>query len=355
MSYTKLFSSIVTSTIWTEDDKTRIVWITMLAIANKHGEVQASIPGLARVSGVSVEAAEAAINRFLAPDQYSRTPDDEGRRIEKIEGGWQLLNHAKYRAMASKDEAIQSNAERQRRHRQKKARNAVIGQGDQCAYCGGDAAGVDHVVPTCRGGLDDPSNLVRACSRCNNFKASMNVTDFLNNPTLPFKINAESVLSNVTLSQIVTLRNGSWEIVTHNRDIAEAEAEAEAEAKRSRASKRAAASAAKSELLEILPTGAAADMLALQSRIQSIKPAWKLALTYEEQQSMMRNGACLASLEDADWQRIQRYLHARLPEGTPGWQPRSRGKFIETLPDVHDHACSWEEKNGDKPKAKGWT
>ena len=115
------------------------------------------------------------------------------------------------------------------------------------------------------------------------------------------------------------------------------------------------ASAAKPELSEIMPTGAAADMLALQSRIQSIKPAWKLALTYEEQQSMMRNGACLASLEDADWQRIQRYLHARLPEGMPGWQPRSRGKFIETLPDVHDHACRWEEKNGDKPKAKGWT
>jgi hypothetical protein len=126
MSYTKLFSSIVTSTIWTEDDKTRIVWITMLAIANKHGEVQASIPGLARVSGVSVEAAEAAINRFLAPDQYSRTPDDEGRRIEKIEGGWQLLNHAKYRAMASKDEAVASSAIRQRRFRERKARNGTV-------------------------------------------------------------------------------------------------------------------------------------------------------------------------------------------------------------------------------------
>jgi len=125
-NYTKLFNSIVTSTIWTEDDKTRIVWITMLAIADQHGEVQASIPGLARVAGVSVEAAETAINKFLSPDSYSRTPDDEGRRIEKIDGGWLLLNHAKYRAMASKEDLKAANVNRQRRYREKLERNASV-------------------------------------------------------------------------------------------------------------------------------------------------------------------------------------------------------------------------------------
>jgi hypothetical protein len=108
-------------------------------------------------------------------------------------------------------------------------------------------------------------------------------------------------------------------------------------------------------LKEIQPTGAANGMLALQGRIQAIKPAWKLALTYEEQQSMMRNGACLDSLDDADWTRLKSYMAARMPEGSNFWQPRSRSKFIESLPDVHDHACRWEEKNGGKPKAKGWT
>jgi hypothetical protein len=125
-NYTKLFNSIITSTIWTEDDKTRIVWITMLAIADQHGEVQASIPGLARVSGVSLEAAETAINKFLAPDPYSRTPDDEGRRIEKIEGGWALLNHGKYRLMASAEDSKKANADRQKRHREKHTRNATV-------------------------------------------------------------------------------------------------------------------------------------------------------------------------------------------------------------------------------------
>lgn len=133
-NYTKLFNSIVTSTIWTEDDKTRIVWITMLAIADQNGEVQASIPGLARLAAVSISDAEIAISKFLGPDPYSRTPENDGRRIAKIDGGWELLNHAKYRRMASLAEAKEANSERQRRHRERNAsvthRNASVTHGN---------------------------------------------------------------------------------------------------------------------------------------------------------------------------------------------------------------------------------
>lgn len=120
-NYTKLFNSIVTSTIWTEDDKTRIVWITMLALADQNGEVHASIPGLARLAGVSLADVESAINKFLNPDQYSRTPTNEGRRIAAIDGGWELLNHAKYRRMASLADQKDANAKRQKRHRDRNA------------------------------------------------------------------------------------------------------------------------------------------------------------------------------------------------------------------------------------------
>lgn len=123
MPYTKLFNSIITSTIWSEDDQTRIVWITMLAIADKNGEVQGSIPGLARIAGVPVEACRTAINKFLSPDVDSRTKDDEGRRIETIEGGWHLLNHGKYREMASDADRAEKAAIRQARHREKVKRN----------------------------------------------------------------------------------------------------------------------------------------------------------------------------------------------------------------------------------------
>jgi hypothetical protein len=128
MGYTKLFNSIITSTIWTEDDRTRIVWITMLALADKNGEVQGSVPGLARMAGVPVEATEKALKKFLSPDKHSRTKDDNGRRIEEIDGGWHLLNHAKYRQMASKEEAQTAHAVRQKRYRERQKRNGRDGK-----------------------------------------------------------------------------------------------------------------------------------------------------------------------------------------------------------------------------------
>lgn len=103
-TYTKLFSSITASTIVSEPLATRWLWVTMLAMADSSGDVHGSIPGLARIANISLEDCEAALARFLGPDPYSRTKDNEGRRVEEIDGGWKLLNHAKYRKIRSAEE-----------------------------------------------------------------------------------------------------------------------------------------------------------------------------------------------------------------------------------------------------------
>ena len=36
-----------------------------------------------------------------------------------------------------------------------------------CAYCGGLAEHIDHVIPQCQGGSDEIGNLVAACAKCN--------------------------------------------------------------------------------------------------------------------------------------------------------------------------------------------
>jgi hypothetical protein len=102
--YTKLFGSIIASTIWRESKETKIVWITMLAMAKKDGIVEASIPGLAVLAGVTTQECERAINTLLSPDPYSRSKEHEGRRIATVEGGWHILNHAKYRAKMGADQ-----------------------------------------------------------------------------------------------------------------------------------------------------------------------------------------------------------------------------------------------------------
>jgi hypothetical protein len=120
MAYTKLHQELVTSTIWREPHSTRILWVTMLAMATKHGEVRASIPGLADLARITLDECEAALQAFLSPDKYSRTPDYEGRRIEKIDGGWMLLNHPKYRLLCSKEDEKEATALRVARHRARK-------------------------------------------------------------------------------------------------------------------------------------------------------------------------------------------------------------------------------------------
>jgi hypothetical protein len=103
MPFTKLFGSIVTSSIWRESTETKVVWVTMLALANQHGEVWASVGGLAHTAGVTREQCADALRVLLSPDPDSRTKDHEGRRIEEIDGGWMLLNYLKYRYMRDEE------------------------------------------------------------------------------------------------------------------------------------------------------------------------------------------------------------------------------------------------------------
>lgn len=117
--FTKLFSSITESTVWGESHATRIVWITMLAMADRKGRVWASVPGLANRARVALEECEYALGRFMEPDGYSRTTDHDGRRIEKIEGGWRLLNYAKYREMRDHAARLEYQREWDRRHRER--------------------------------------------------------------------------------------------------------------------------------------------------------------------------------------------------------------------------------------------
>jgi sRNA-binding protein len=103
-SYTKLFSSITASTIVSEPLATRWLWVTMLAMSDASGNVWGSVPGLARIANITLEQCEEALQCFLSPDPYSRTKEHGGRRVEAVDGGWLLLNHAKYRAVRSAEE-----------------------------------------------------------------------------------------------------------------------------------------------------------------------------------------------------------------------------------------------------------
>lgn len=120
--YTKLFGSLIGSTIWREPDHVRLVWITMLALKNKFHVVEASVPGLADFARVSMPNCLEALELLKKPDSYSRSREHDGRRIEEVDGGWLILNGDKYRDKMNQDERRESNRVYQQRHRDKKKR-----------------------------------------------------------------------------------------------------------------------------------------------------------------------------------------------------------------------------------------
>lgn len=118
-TFTKLCSSILDSSVWGEDLEVRMVWITMLAMANKDGYVGASVDGLARRARVSVEHTRKALEKFMAPDPESRSQEFEGRRIDKADRGWKLLNYGRFREERDVEKRREQLRNAQRRHREK--------------------------------------------------------------------------------------------------------------------------------------------------------------------------------------------------------------------------------------------
>ncbi|MFI2242396.1 HNH endonuclease [Streptomyces chrestomyceticus] len=51
----------------------------------------------------------------------------------------------------------------------------------RCCYCDEPAEHIDHVTPISAGGIDAPSNLVPACSRCNYSKGALSLAEWATN------------------------------------------------------------------------------------------------------------------------------------------------------------------------------
>jgi len=115
--WTKLHSRIVQSSIWRKPDHVRILWITMLAMADADGIVEGSVGGLAHMASLTPEQARDALEQLKAPDDDS-SDGTTGERILGVPGGWFIINHAHYRDRRTKQQ--EQTAERTRRCRERK-------------------------------------------------------------------------------------------------------------------------------------------------------------------------------------------------------------------------------------------
>ena len=100
--FCKVFQQIFDSSI-AVNCRTRHVFMDLLVLADSDGVVDMTVDAISRRTNVPMEEVETAIHELSEPDEASRTPDEDGRRLlpidERRKWGWQIVNYAKYRAI----------------------------------------------------------------------------------------------------------------------------------------------------------------------------------------------------------------------------------------------------------------
>lgn len=112
--YVKIDRDLLMSSVWAGSDQdVKVLWITLLALADPDGIVTAATPALANTAAVTVQRCEEILRIFQEPDPYSRSKAYEGRRIaERPDGGWIVLNYRDYRTAQTVKQAKHAEAMR---------------------------------------------------------------------------------------------------------------------------------------------------------------------------------------------------------------------------------------------------
>ena len=117
MGFTKLDSGILQSSIMFEDSDTFKIWIALLASCDKDGLARVSAVFLQSICHIEMDVVLGSLERLSSPDPLSRSQNNNGRRIERVDGGYRIINHGKYRdfSYSQKPAAKRKRKERERR------------------------------------------------------------------------------------------------------------------------------------------------------------------------------------------------------------------------------------------------
>ena len=96
-TWTPLFSKVVDSSVWDEPDFVCKIFITMLAKKDADQVVRGTAYMIGRWARKTEKEVLEALRVLSSPDKKRLEPQPhEGRRIEKVEGGWLILNGQTY-------------------------------------------------------------------------------------------------------------------------------------------------------------------------------------------------------------------------------------------------------------------
>ena len=118
--YGKIFDSMYEGTLYGHWEAL-VTFQQMIVLCDADGIIDMTPQAIAARTSIPLEIIEKGMKILEAPDPYSRTPDQEGRRIELIDAhrpwGWHIVNHEKYMRMQDADMVRAQTRERVRKHR----------------------------------------------------------------------------------------------------------------------------------------------------------------------------------------------------------------------------------------------
>jgi hypothetical protein len=101
--YTPVFKSVFTGSLTGKWPDTGL-WVSLLALADKNGELDYTPQYISMVTGLDLTEVEDCLLRFTQPDPMSRSGTDEGRRLVLTDPnrtwGWRIVNFVAYREKA---------------------------------------------------------------------------------------------------------------------------------------------------------------------------------------------------------------------------------------------------------------
>lgn len=119
--YAKVFRSLWTGTLYGRSDPQH-VFIYLLCHADREGFVDVSPPAIAGATGLPLDRVQAALVELEAPDPNSRSGEQDGRRLERIDAhrpwGWRVVNFLPYRNLKDADMVREQTRERVKKHRE---------------------------------------------------------------------------------------------------------------------------------------------------------------------------------------------------------------------------------------------
>lgn len=125
MGYSPIFEGIVDSSLWEEPLHVRVLFLTMLAVKDWDHVVRVPDHHLRRKANLTDQQVLDGLKILSEPDRRSALPQPfEGRRIEKVEDGWLVLNGNKYQeAMREANQRARwAKAQREKRARESEMR-----------------------------------------------------------------------------------------------------------------------------------------------------------------------------------------------------------------------------------------